>query len=130
MTGIAVLATPLIQILYGPRWLDAAPLLKWIALSQLCYVAVPLAYGDLPLLLDRKTGLIRRNLLETGPLGAADRAGRSLRAANGWLISRFIHGLICHRDLRAIHPRRCSTSPGAICMRVWSQESCRQRLPP
>ncbi|MBC7492735.1 MAG: hypothetical protein H7241_09865 [Novosphingobium sp.] len=88
----AVLATPLIDILYGPRWLEAAPLLKWIALSQLCYVAVPLAY-DLPLLLDRKTGLIRRNLIETGisVLLIALAAPFGL----GWVaISRFAHGLI------------------------------------
>jgi O-antigen/teichoic acid export membrane protein len=92
MAGIAVLATPLIEILYGPRWLEAAPLLKWIALSQLCYVAVPLAY-DLPLLLDRKTGLIRRNLIETAisVLLIAIAAPFGL----GWVaISRFVHGLI------------------------------------
>ena len=92
MAGIAVLATPLVQILYGPKWLEAAPLLKWIALSQLCYVAVPLAY-DLPLLLDRKTELIRRNLIETAisVLLIAVAAPFGLE----WVaITRFVHGLI------------------------------------
>lgn len=92
MAGIAVLATPLVQILYGPKWLEAAPLLKWIALSQLCYVAVPLAY-DLPLLLDRKTELIRRNLIET----AISVLLIALAAPFGleWVaITRFVHGLI------------------------------------
>lgn len=92
MAGIAALAQPLIMALYGPRWLDAAPLLAWVALAQLCYVALPLN-GDLPLLLGRKRGLIHRNILETvlsvGLIVAT--APMGLR----WVaISRFVHGLI------------------------------------
>ena len=92
MAGIAVLATPLVQVLYGPRWIEAAPLLKWIALSQLCYVALPL-YGDLPLLLDRKTGLIRRNLLDTG-LSIVLIAIAAPFGLEWVAVSRFAHGLV------------------------------------
>ncbi|MFD2782751.1 hypothetical protein ACFS32_18750 [Novosphingobium pokkalii] len=39
MAGIATLAQPLILALYGPRWVAAAPLLRWVALAQLCYIS-------------------------------------------------------------------------------------------
>ena len=92
MAGIAALSYPLINVLYGPRWLDAAPLLGWVALSQLCYISLPLN-ADLPLLLGRMKGLIHRNIAETvasvlliavaAPFGLA------------WVaISRLVHGLI------------------------------------
>lgn len=92
MAGIAVLAEPIVGLLYGERWLAAAPLLGWIALSQLCYVALPLN-GDLPVLLGRMGGLVRRNLAETAasvllvvvaaPFGLA------------WVaISRVVHGIL------------------------------------
>lgn len=64
MAGIAVLAAPLVDLLYGPRWADAAPLLIWVALSQLCYVAVPLN-GDLPILVGQMPKLVRYNIYET-----------------------------------------------------------------
>ncbi len=64
MAGIAVLSEPLIRMLYGERWVAAAPLLTWIALSQLCYVALPL-YADLPLLLGKMRPLMRRMVADT-----------------------------------------------------------------
>lgn len=91
MAGIAVLAAPLIELLYGPRWLGAAPLLAWIAMSQLCYVAVPLN-GDLPLLLGRMRELVRFNLYDT----AASVLFLALAAPFGlvWVAaSRVAHGL-------------------------------------
>ncbi|MCB2076119.1 MAG: oligosaccharide flippase family protein [Novosphingobium sp.] len=64
MVGLAVLAEPLIRILYGERWIATAPLLQWIALSQLCFVALPL-HVELPILLGRMKALIHRNFLDT-----------------------------------------------------------------
>lgn len=64
MAGIAVLAAPLVDLLYGPRWAETAPLLIWVALSQLCYVAVPLN-ADLPILVGRMRQLVRYNIYET-----------------------------------------------------------------
>ena len=64
MAGIAVLAQPIINLIYGPLWAEAAPLLVWIALSQLCYVALPLN-ADLPVLLGQMKDLIRRTVVET-----------------------------------------------------------------
>ncbi|MEP7222610.1 MAG: oligosaccharide flippase family protein [Novosphingobium sp.] len=92
MAGIAVLSAPLVSLLYGPRWMAAAPLLAWVAMAQLCYVAVPLN-TDLPLLVGRMRGLIRCYLVETAlsVLLLAAAAPFGLR----WVaISRFVHGLL------------------------------------
>lgn len=64
MAGIAVLAGPLIRLLYGERWIAAAPLLTWVALSQIGYVALPL-YADLPVLMGRLKPLMRCMIAET-----------------------------------------------------------------
>ena len=64
MAGIAALAWPLVDLLYGAKWLESAPLLVWVALAQLGYVAVPLN-GDMPVLLGRLPALVKRNLFDT-----------------------------------------------------------------
>ncbi len=92
MAGIALLAEPIIRLLYGARWVGAAPLLAWIALSQICYVALPLN-TDLPILLGRMRALIRRYLADS----AASLLLLALAAPFGLLwvaISRLAHGLV------------------------------------
>lgn len=64
MAGIAVLAEPMIRLLYGERWIAAAPLLTWVAISQIGYVALPL-YADLPVLMGRLKPLMRCMIAET-----------------------------------------------------------------
>lgn len=64
MAAIAALAEPLIRLLYGERWIATAPVLQWIALSQMCFVALPL-HTELPLLSGRMRALIRRNIADT-----------------------------------------------------------------
>jgi O-antigen/teichoic acid export membrane protein len=63
MAGLAVLAEPVINLLYGPRWVAAAPLLMWIALSQIGFLTFPLN-ADLPILLGHQRELIRRNIVD------------------------------------------------------------------
>jgi len=92
MAGIAVLAEPVIRLLYGERWLATAPLLAWVALAQVCYVALPL-HIELPLLTGRMRELVWRNLLDTlasvvlllalSPFGVV-----------GAALSRFAHGIV------------------------------------
>ena len=92
MAGIAVLSQPLIAMLYGAKWMAAAPLLGWVALAQLCYISLPLN-ADLPLLLGRMKGLIHRNVAET----VASVLLIALAAPFGlvWVaVSRFVHGLL------------------------------------
>lgn len=64
MAGLALVSEPLIRLVYGEAWLGAAPLLRWIALSQMCFVALPL-HVELPILLGRMKALVHRNLLDT-----------------------------------------------------------------
>ncbi|MFT4027930.1 MAG: oligosaccharide flippase family protein [Novosphingobium sp.] len=64
MVGLALTAKPLILMLYGDRWVEAAPLLRWMALSEILFIAVPLQM-DIPILLGRIRTLIWFNLLDT-----------------------------------------------------------------
>lgn len=92
MAGIAVLSEPLVNFLYGPKWIEAAPLLTWIALAQILFVAMPLAI-DLPILLDKRPQLIRRNI-------ASLVAGLTLLVASApfgieaMAMSRVAHGIV------------------------------------
>jgi len=92
MAGIAMLAYPLIMLLYGPRWIEAAPLLGWVALAQLCYVSVPIN-SEMAMLLNQTRTLLRLTWLDTAAslllLGAAAPYGLEWVA-----ISRVGHGLI------------------------------------
>jgi O-antigen/teichoic acid export membrane protein len=64
MIALSVASEPLVQLLYGDKWMEAAPLLKWAALSQVFFVALPL-HIDIPILLGRLKPLIRYNIAET-----------------------------------------------------------------
>ncbi len=92
MAGIAVLAEPLVRLLYGENWVAAAPLLTWIAVSQMFYVSLPLN-GDLPLLFDRKRELVNLTILDT----LFSVLLLALSAPHGLLwvaISRAVHGVL------------------------------------
>lgn len=92
MAGLAVVAEPLIRVLYGERWLGAAPLLQWVALSQICFVALPL-HVELPILLGRMKALVHRNLMDTA-------ASILLLALGAWFglagagASRLVYGFV------------------------------------
>jgi O-antigen/teichoic acid export membrane protein len=64
MAGLAVAAVPLVQLLYGEVWIEAAVALQWIALGEMCFVALPL-HMDLPILKGRINTLIRYNIADT-----------------------------------------------------------------
>ncbi|MCT2400128.1 oligosaccharide flippase family protein [Novosphingobium mangrovi (ex Huang et al. 2023)] len=64
MTGLALCAEPLVMLLYGPNWIGAAPLLRWTALAEMFFVAIPLQM-DIPLLLGQIKKLVWVNLLDT-----------------------------------------------------------------
>ena len=91
MAGIATLAGPLVHFLYGEVWMGAAPLLLWVALAQLCYVAAPLS-NDLPILFGRMRALVARNVIDM----VASLALLLLFAPFGLLwvaVSRVVHGV-------------------------------------
>jgi O-antigen/teichoic acid export membrane protein len=64
MAGLAVAAVPLVNLLYGERWLEVAPLLMWIALGEIFIIAIPL-HVDIPILLGKIRPLVRYNIIDT-----------------------------------------------------------------
>lgn len=62
--GLALAAEPVVHLLYGPRWMEVAPLLRWTAIAEVFFVAVPLQM-DIPILLGRIRTLVWINFLDT-----------------------------------------------------------------
>ena len=62
--GLSLAAEPVVQILYGPNWTQVAPLLRWTALAEMFFVAIPLQM-DIPILLGRIRTLVWVNVLDT-----------------------------------------------------------------
>lgn len=105
MAGMAACSVPVVAMLYGERWLDAANPLAWIAISQILFVALPL-HVELPILLGRMRPLIGRFALDTAfsilllvyAATISLEAVAASRVAYGlvWLL---IHGPFMHRLL-------------------------------
>jgi O-antigen/teichoic acid export membrane protein len=64
MVGLALTAEPIVRLLYGPHWAGVSHLLRWTALGEMLFVAVPLQM-DVPILLGRIRTLIWLNWLDT-----------------------------------------------------------------
>ncbi|RIV85839.1 oligosaccharide flippase family protein [Aurantiacibacter zhengii] len=64
MAGLAACSVPVVNILYGERWLGAARPLEWIAMAQILMIALPL-HVELPILLKRTRPLLWRFGLDT-----------------------------------------------------------------
>ncbi len=64
MAFLAAASTPLVLMLYGPTWAGVAPLLMWIALSEIPFTALPL-HMEMPILLGRMRRLVQLNFLDT-----------------------------------------------------------------
>jgi len=62
--GLALAAEPVVHLLYGPNWAEVAPLLRWTALAEIAFVAIPLQM-DIPILLGRIKTLVWVNLIDT-----------------------------------------------------------------
>ncbi|MBW8754465.1 MAG: oligosaccharide flippase family protein, partial [Sphingomonadales bacterium] len=113
MAMLAALATPVVLLLYGPIWQDAGPLLVWMALSEICFILVPM-HMDLPILLGQMRRLIRYNFADTAASMATLLIGAHLgleaaamsRLVYGviWIAiyARFMHGLVGFRWRRLI----------------------------
>lgn len=62
--GLALAAEPVVRLLYGPNWAQVVPLLRWTAIAEMCFFAVPLQM-DIPILLGKIRTLVWINLLDT-----------------------------------------------------------------
>jgi O-antigen/teichoic acid export membrane protein len=65
LVGICFMALPLVHLLLGSRWLDAAPLLQWLALG-LVPVLVSVAIGPFVMAVGKTHIFARNNLIELG----------------------------------------------------------------
>lgn len=105
MAGLALGAEPLVRAIYGEAWVEAAILLRWIALSELLFVMLPL-HVDIPMLMGRTGTLIRLNLLDTaaalsllaaGSIWGVEAAAQSrILYGIAWvaIYARFLHSLV------------------------------------
>ncbi|NBC37318.1 oligosaccharide flippase family protein [Novosphingobium sp. FSY-8] len=113
MAGLALAAQPVVHLLYGDKWMEVAPLLATISLTEIFLVMLPL-HTDLPILLGRLNKLMVFNVIDTvmslsllavgclwfGTLGAA---GSRVVYGVFWvaLYARFLQGLVGF-DVRAL----------------------------
>ena len=90
MALLAVLAEPVILLLYGPGWAEAAPLLAFVALAECFFVALPL-HIDLPILLGQLRRLLYFNIADTALSVATLMAGAAL-GVEAAAASRLVYG--------------------------------------
>lgn len=108
MVLLAVFSQPVILLLYGEGWEEAAPLLAWVALAECAFVALPL-HMDLPILLGRLKQLLWFNLADTvlaiatvaagAAIGVEAAAASRIVWALGWIAiyARWMHALVGFR---------------------------------
>lgn len=91
MALLAVVSEPVILLLYGPGWAQAAPLLAFVAIAECCFVALPL-HMDLPILLGRLRQLLWFNLADTALSVATLMAGAAI-GVEAAAASRLVYGI-------------------------------------
>lgn len=64
LAGTAILAEPIILLLFGKNWLSVAPILQWTALAQMWFIAVPL-HVELPMLTGQTPPMVRRSISDS-----------------------------------------------------------------
>jgi O-antigen/teichoic acid export membrane protein len=64
MLLLSLLATPIVTLIYGEGWGEAAQALRWVALSELLFFALPL-HTEVPLISGHLRELLIRNLIDT-----------------------------------------------------------------
>jgi O-antigen/teichoic acid export membrane protein len=104
MAFLAAASLPLVLMLFGPAWEGVAPLLVWIALSEMIFVGLPLTM-ELPILLGRMRTLLALNLMDTAasivmlvlgaPYGLEWAAASRIAYGALWfaIYARLLHGL-------------------------------------
>ena len=133
MALLAVLSTPVILLLYGAAWVNAAPLLAYVALAECFFVALPL-HMDLPILMGRLRQLLWFNLGDTAIsvitlcIGAAisvDAAAMSRLAYGlGWvcLYAAWMHRLIgfSWRAMARIYAASAAVAVATVMPALWA----------
>ncbi len=91
MAGLALAAYPIVNILYGELWIEAAPLLTVIAINSALMISLPLV-SELPILLGRMNRLLALNIIETVISIALLVAGSLIAGVWGAALSRLVYG--------------------------------------
>ena len=127
MAGLALASLPVVNLLYGAKWLAVAPLLATISLTEIFLVALPLS-TDLGVLMGRLNKLLVLYIIETilslSLLAAGCHWGTQGAAASrlvygvAWLVlyARFVHGLVEFniRAMLAIYAKSAAASLAAL----------------
>ncbi len=64
MAFLAAAATPIVSMLYGPKWIGVAEPLRYVALTQIGLTALPLQM-EIPLILGQMRRLMKRSIIDT-----------------------------------------------------------------
>lgn len=64
MLLLSLLSTPIVTLIYGQGWQQAADAMRWVALSEMAFFALPL-HTEVPLLSGHLRALLIRNVLDT-----------------------------------------------------------------
>ncbi len=92
MAGLALAATPIVRLLYGPAWAGVAPVLGMVALLEIVLCALPL-HLDLPVLMGQTGRLVVRNVIDT--LASVTLLAAGCRwGLNGAAASRLVYALV------------------------------------
>lgn len=119
MVGLSIVSAPLVHLLYGPQWSEAAPLLALLALAAVCWplhvlnlaALGALGRSDLIFKLElAKAAVTIPSIVVASPFGALAVAGAAVTAnlVSVWINTRHSHHLLdCGlrvqlRDLRPI----------------------------
>lgn len=92
MMALALTAEPVVMLLYGPEWIDTAPLLSLVAVQSGLMICLPLV-TELPILTGQTNRLIAHNMVETLVSIALLAIGAHLAGAEGAAASRVIYAL-------------------------------------
>ena len=92
MAGLALASEPIIRILYGEVWIETAPLLAMIALTEIMLISLPLV-SELPIIAGKLNRLIAFNLLDTA-LSIILLAIGCLWGVQGAAASRLVYGVL------------------------------------
>ncbi len=137
MAGLAVASVPLVDFLYGAKWAGVAPLLTFIALSEILLFALPL-HNDIPILKGKIGVLIKFACVDTiiaiGLLVMASQydvttaAASRLAYAALWfaLYARFMQRMVEFRwgDMLGLYARGllatgAAVAPLLLCYQFW-----------
>jgi O-antigen/teichoic acid export membrane protein len=120
--GLALAAEPVVYLLYGPNWMEVAPLLRWTAIAEIFFVAIPLQM-DIPILLGRIRTLVWINLVDTA-LTVALLATFCLWGLEAAALSRIATGILWFAIYAALISRLLALPPGAAAVTYLKSGIC------